>query len=245
MVGPASPDLLQQSREISRPIPQCDVINPEPAVIMIAPPAYVLFPIDDHLMAWIHSRHRRFLLFRSRRASLRLGHRVRWLRHRFAWIRYLRISLHQDCRCHCFPRAAATRSGSADSGGDQCSSPKLVVVCMPASNSLVGLDLAGGGGGGGWCSSPLATLVPDVSSPAVASTCCHLNRRLLAPDSVQSDGSFYSATDSPTGQAPAMHPAPTFDPSLCREGPFKAANSHPHIGDDKGGCAQIISIIYK
>ena len=44
-------------------------------------------------------------------------------------------------------------------------------------------------------------------------------------------------TGSPTGQAPAMHPEPTFDPSLCREGPFAAANPHPRIGDDKGGCA--------
>ena len=47
----------------------------------------------------------------------------------------------------------------------------------------------------------------------------------MSPDS---DGSFYSATDSPTGQAPAMHPEPTFDLSLCREGPFAAAN--PTLG---------------
>ena len=52
---------------------------------------------------------------------------------------------------------------------------------------------------------------------------------------MQSDGSFYSATDSPKGQAPAMLPEPTFDLSLGREGPFKAANPHPRIGDDKGG----------
>ena len=47
MVGPASPDLLQPSREFSLPIPQCDILNPELAAITIAPPAYVLFPFDD------------------------------------------------------------------------------------------------------------------------------------------------------------------------------------------------------
>ena len=87
---------------------------------------------------------------------------------------------------------------------------------MPAGDSPVELDLAGS-------LSPLAAIVPDVNLFAVVTTSC----RSLSPGSVQSDRSFHSATDSLTGQAPAMHPESTFAPSLYREGPFKAANPHP------------------
>ena len=45
--GPASPGLLQPSRELSLPIPQCDMSNTGLAAITITPPAYVLFPFDD------------------------------------------------------------------------------------------------------------------------------------------------------------------------------------------------------
>ena len=45
--GPASPDLLQPSRELSLPIPQYDMTNTGQAAITIVPPAYVLFPFDD------------------------------------------------------------------------------------------------------------------------------------------------------------------------------------------------------
>ena len=103
-------------------------------------------------------------------------------------------------------------------------------VSMPAGDSPVESDLTGS-------SSPLAAIVPHVSSSQVVSTSCRSSHRSLSPGSAQSDGSFHSATDSPTGQAPAMHPAPIFDQSMCREGPFKTANPHSRIGDDKGGCA--------
>ena len=102
----------------------------------------------------------------------------------------------------------------------------LSSVSMPAGDSPVESDLLGG-------SSLLAAIVPDVGSSPLES----MSRRSLSLDSVQSDGSFHSATDSSTGQAPTMHPEPTFDPHLCREGPFKAANPHPRIGEDNGGCA--------
>ena len=47
MEGPASPDLLQHSWELSLSIPQCDMSSPGPAAITFAPPAYVLFQFDD------------------------------------------------------------------------------------------------------------------------------------------------------------------------------------------------------
>ena len=100
-------------------------------------------------------------------------------------------------------------------------------VSMPAGDSPVESDLPRS-------SPPLAAIIPDMSSSPVVSTSCRSSRRSLSPGSVQLDGSFYSATDSPTGQASAMHPETTFDPSQYREGPFKAANPHPRIGDTKG-----------
>ena len=59
---------------------------------------------------------------------------------------------------------------------------------------------------------PLAPDVQNVCSPAIVSS----NRRSLSPNSVQSDGSFYSATDSPTDQAPVIHYGhiPSIDPSV-------------------------------
>ena len=99
-------------------------------------------------------------------------------------------------------------------------------VSMPAGDSPVESDLTGS-------LSPLTATIPDVSSSPVVSTNCRSSHRSLSPGSGQSDGFFYSATDSPTGQAPAMHPEPTFDPSLCREGHFQVENPHPQIGDDK------------
>ena len=125
--APASPDLLQPSREFSLPMPQYDVLNPEPAVITIVLPAYVLC-FMTHLMAWICSRHRRFLQFRSRQDLLRLGHWGRWLRHRLLWIRFAGTA-----GVAAPLGAAATRSGSADSKENQCYSPQLVVVCFHAS----------------------------------------------------------------------------------------------------------------
>ena len=105
---------------------------------------------------------------------------------------------------------------------------------FPSVWSVSATRLSGGTPGvGPW---RLNQTCPDVNSSPVVSTSCQLSRRLL-PDSVQSDGFIYSATDSPTDQAPTMHPEPTFNPSLCLEGPFKVANPHPRIGDDKGGCA--------
>ena len=71
----------------------------------------------------------------------------------------------------------------------------------------------------------------------IVSSTARSNRRSLSPNSVQSDRSFYSATDSPTGQAPVIHHSPSFGLPLGREGPFVAANPHPRIGNDMGGCA--------
>ena len=76
----------------------------------------------------------------------------------------------------------------------------------------------------------------DVCSSAISSTVWS-NRWSLSPNYVQSDGSFYSATDSPTGQALVIHHGPTFGLPLGREGPFVATNPHPWIGNDIGDCA--------
>ena len=47
MREPDSPHLLQPGRGFSIPTPQGDVSHHGPAVITIAPPAYVLFPFSD------------------------------------------------------------------------------------------------------------------------------------------------------------------------------------------------------
>ena len=86
-------------------------------------------------------------------------------------------------------------------------------------------------------SAPLDRAVREVCSSVVVSSAAQSNRRSLSPGLVQSDGSFYSATDSPTGQAPVIRHSPSFGLPLGREGPFVAANPHPQIGDDMGGCA--------
>ena len=44
-------------------------------------------------------------------------------------------------------------------------------------------------------------------------------------------------TDSPTGQAPVVLHSPTFGLPLGHECLFLAANPHPRIGNDLGGCA--------
>ena len=80
-------------------------------------------------------------------------------------------------------------------------------ISIPAVDSPVESDLTGS-------SSPMAATVPDVSSSPVVSSSCWSSHRLLSPDLMRLDRSLYSATDSPTGQVPAMHPEPTFDPSV-------------------------------
>ena len=57
---------------------------------------------------------------------------------------------------------------------------------------------------------------------------------VLSPDSVRLDGSFYTANDSPTDQAPVINRNPTFGQPLSLERPFVAANTHPRIGNDMG-----------
>ena len=166
-----------------------------------------------HLMAWIRYRLRRFLLFRYRRALLQLGHRGHWLRHRLLWICYLGISFAGTA-------GIATPLGLLSPCRVQPILEETSAVChiwslsvsIPAGESPDESDLTGS-------SSPLAAIVPDVRSSQVVWTSCRSSHRSLSPGSVQSDGSFYSATDSPTGQAPAMRPETTFDPSLCQKGP--------------------------
>ena len=82
----------------------------------------------------------------------------------------------------------------------------------------------------------LATAVPDVGSSMSVSSTSQLNPQPVSPDSVRSDGSFYNAADSPTGQETVGHHNPTIVMVLLgREGPFVAANPHPRIGNDLDG----------
>ena len=61
--------------------------------------------------------------------------------------------------------------------------------------------------------------------------------RSMLHNSVQSDGTFFSATASPTGQAPGLRRSPIMGRRIGREGPFVATNPHPRIGDNLSGCA--------
>ena len=79
MEGPASPDLLQPSRELSLPIPQCYVSNTGPAAITIAPPAYVLFPFVDSFDSVDTFSILQVSTIPAQPASLRSGRRGRWL----------------------------------------------------------------------------------------------------------------------------------------------------------------------
>ena len=47
--GSASPDLLMPIRRFSLPLPQFDMPDIELAAIPVAPPAYVLFPMDGEV----------------------------------------------------------------------------------------------------------------------------------------------------------------------------------------------------
>ena len=71
-------------------------------------------------------------------------------------------------------------------------------IPIAAVDSLVELDQAGN-------SPTLAAAVPDVGSSTSVSSTSKWNHQPVSPDSVLSDGSFYSATDGTTGQAPVIH----------------------------------------
>ena len=85
-------------------------------------------------------------------------------------------------------------------------------------------------------SSPPAATIPVIGSTLVVLSSHRSSPRALSLVSQQLDGSFYIANDSLAGPTPALHPKPELAPSLCLEGPFAAATSHP-LGDNKGGCS--------
>ena len=61
--------------------------------------------------------------------------------------------------------------------------------------------------------------------------------RSLSPTSVQSDSTFYSGTDSLTGQAPVLRSSSILSQQLGCDGPFVVASPRPHMGDGRVGCA--------
>ena len=71
----------------------------------------------------------------------------------------------------------------------------------------------------------------------VLSSADQVDAGVSSPGLVQSDGSFDSAADSPTDQAPVIRHSPASGRPCYREGPFVPANPHPRIGDDTGSCA--------
>ena len=85
------------------------------------------------------------------------------------------------------------------------------------------------------------TGVPVSMTPVVSDNASGLLESLLnwsfpksmSHTSVLSDGTFYSASDSPPGQTPVLRSIQMFG----WEGPFEAQIPHPRIGDSAGGCA--------
>ena len=86
-------------RRFSLPLPQYDMPDIEPAVIPVAPPAYVLFPMDGEVQ------------LSTSPVSLRSARQVRWLRCRLLLVRYHTISLRQYRRSRCSPWDRCRRAG--------------------------------------------------------------------------------------------------------------------------------------
>ena len=84
---------------------------------------------------------------------------------------------------------------------------------------------------------PMAPVDPDDGSLNLGSSLNRSFSRSLSNTSVQSEGTFYSAADSPTDQALVLRHSPTMGRRFGREGPFVATNPHPRIGGSIGSCA--------
>ena len=74
----------------------------------------------------------------------------------------------------------------------------------------------------------------EPSSSVVLSSADQVDAGVSSQSSVQLDGSFHSAANSPTDQAPVIRHSPDSGRLFGLECPFVPANPHPRIGDDTG-----------
>ena len=83
-------------------------------------------------------------------------------------------------------------------------------------------------------STPVDPVGQEPSSSVALSSADWVDAGVSSPGSVQSDGSLYSAANSPTDQAPVIYLSPDSGRPCC---PFVPANPHPRIRDNTGNCA--------